>query len=857
MYYVKSTKIDLMVTPNHRMYTTDSSRKRYKIQIAEEIYGKTRLYKNNVDKWEPKNKIQKFILPRYEELPDLELNLKTWCIFFGIWISYHKNGTTNKHCIQQNLEKCMEIHMSKGELVHWQCNDRRLIYYLKPYTINQKLPEWCFDLDMYYSQKLLEGMFFSNSYHMTSKDKIRYYTSSIRLRDDIQHLCLHSGWVCNYFNKSETGSKTICQGKKISTDSDYWCLTISKKQKSALVNKNINKGKQLDSWVDYKGKVYCCRVPTNEGVVFVRRRGKSYWCGNSRSAQKGTCGSLLDQENMPYTGSGIVPDLIMNPHALPSRMTINQLMECVLGKSCVMEGKFGDSTPFTESSVGTAKQICERLGMQNFEPTGTESLYNGMTGEYMGEVFIGPVYYQRLKHLVAEKIHCLKGDHDVLTINGWKNITDINLTDKVATLENNKLVYINPIKILHYPEHEGNIHYISNSSIDLAVTENHRMWVSKSYREKRIYQENYSFIEAKDLIGNQVRYKKDAIWESFPFQFILPFYEKIVKPTINKTIQEKNIDMNAWLILFGTCFAEVCTSGYETSGQIEFYVNKQKVKDTLYESLKILDYKFIIKEEKLSIYDYQLYQYMKQFSVCARNKKLPQWVFKLDTEQSRLLVNTMLVGCKFYYTSSVQLADQFQQLCLHSGWCGNISINDHKENISNIDNYEIVSKYDILKISVITKRINPIVNHGHKKKNIIVYEKCPVYCLQVPSEVFYVRRNGKAVWTGNSRSTGPNATLTRQPLEGRSRQGGLRFGEMERDAVISMGASRFLKERLFEQSDPYTVMICDLCGNFATSFSKCKACNTDKISKVNIPYVSKLVIQELNAMSIKCKIEAK
>jgi len=77
------------------------------------------------------------------------------------------------------------------------------------------------------------------------------------------------------------------------------------------------------------------------------------------------------------------------------------------------------------------------------------------------------------------------------------------------------------------------------------------------------------------------------------------------------------------------------------------------------------------------------------------------------------------------------------------------------------------------------------------------------------------------------------------------------------NCIIAHGASRFLKERLCEQSDPYTIMVCDICGNFATSATKCKGCNTDKISKVNMPYVSKLVIQELNAMMLKCKIEAK
>ena len=80
---------------------------------------------------------------------------------------------------------------------------------------------------------------------------------------------------------------------------------------------------------------------------------------------------------------------------------------------------------------------------------------------------------------------------------------------------------------------------------------------------------------------------------------------------------------------------------------------------------------------------------------------------------------------------------------------------------------------------------------------------------------------------------------------------------MERDAMIGHGASRFLQERLFECSDKYAVTICNKCGNFATSQRECKACETDEVTKVKLPYVSKLLIQELNAMMIKTEIKAK
>lgn len=126
----------------------------------------------------------------------------------------------------------------------------------------------------------------------------------------------------------------------------------------------------------------------------------------SRAAQKGTNGMMYRQEDMPWTAEGITPDIIINPHCIPSRMTINQLMESVLGKTCALTGKFGDATSFSEnSSVNIAQTLCDNLGMEKMNPKGNEVLYNGFSGEPMGEYFIGPVYYQRLKHLVSEKMH--------------------------------------------------------------------------------------------------------------------------------------------------------------------------------------------------------------------------------------------------------------------------------------------------------------------------------------------------------------------------------------------------------------------------------------------------------------------
>ena len=124
---------------------------------------------------------------------------------------------------------------------------------------------------------------------------------------------------------------------------------------------------------------------------------------SSRHGQKGTVGMLLDEQDMPFTASGLRPDLIMNPHAVPSRMTIAQLMENIFGKIGVQRGTLGDGTPYSHLRVEDLKKHMLDLG---YHPYGNEILYNGQTGEQMqAEIFMGPTFYQRLKHMVIDKKH--------------------------------------------------------------------------------------------------------------------------------------------------------------------------------------------------------------------------------------------------------------------------------------------------------------------------------------------------------------------------------------------------------------------------------------------------------------------
>jgi len=124
-----------------------------------------------------------------------------------------------------------------------------------------------------------------------------------------------------------------------------------------------------------------------------------------RAGQKGTIGLVIPEQDMPFNREGIRPDLIMNPHALPSRMTIGQLVEAIFGKAGAMYGGFHDCTAFSNKSTKIGV-VGEHLSKVGFHSSGNEIFYNGMTGDQIEtEIFVGPTYYMRLKHMVKDKIN--------------------------------------------------------------------------------------------------------------------------------------------------------------------------------------------------------------------------------------------------------------------------------------------------------------------------------------------------------------------------------------------------------------------------------------------------------------------
>ena len=190
--------------------------------------------------------------------------------------------------------------------------------------------------------------------------------------------------------------------------------------KTVLIGLSSNNVEHSDTRVDmsktpkkgqlgYVDKAFITEGEEGERIAKVRvREQRIPTLGDkfaSRAGQKGTIGLVIPECDMPFTKDGLRPDIIVNPHAIPTRMTIGHLVECLCGKASAMYGAFADCTALNNagSKIGVYGELLNKVG---YHSSGNEILYNGMTGEQIeSHIFIGPNYYMRLKHMVKDKVN--------------------------------------------------------------------------------------------------------------------------------------------------------------------------------------------------------------------------------------------------------------------------------------------------------------------------------------------------------------------------------------------------------------------------------------------------------------------
>jgi DNA-directed RNA polymerase II subunit RPB2 len=253
------------------------------------------------------------------------------------------------------------------------------------------------------------GLFMTTIYH-TEKDEDKQKINGdeeIRCKPDPAKT---KGMKMGNYNK--VNSKGIIPENTLVENRD---IIISK---ITPIKENRNDHTKLIKFED-QSKIYKTSEETYIDKNYIDRNGEGYNFAkvrlrtvrkpvigdkfSSRHGQKGTIGNIIPECDMPFTSSGVKPDIIINPHAIPSRMTIGQLKETLLGKVLVELGLFGDGTSFGQFDI---KDICSQLLNLGYESNGNELMCNGLTGEQLEcNIFIGPVFYQRLKHMVNDKAH--------------------------------------------------------------------------------------------------------------------------------------------------------------------------------------------------------------------------------------------------------------------------------------------------------------------------------------------------------------------------------------------------------------------------------------------------------------------
>ena len=425
MYSVSNKQVEVVCTLNHKLYVKrrehNGIKKDYELIEAQNVIGKMVRFQKSMNNVYPD--------VEWMEFGDKKYKMDDWLQLLGMFIA---DGSTNSGAIYISALKPRKIAFNTSFLTklglkykYDNINDKFIllkgqypeIYQeldsLSVVALNKYLPNYVWSLSRRQSIILLDSLLQGDG-HTYNDGFSRYGTISLRLANDICRLAVHCGWSGITKIAAEPGdSPHMIRGSGHNKDkfhlieckNTYYKISIIRKQNQPYINKKENDSNK-EELVDYEGKVYCVEMPSSH-LYYMRENNfaPSMLIGNSRAGQKGTIGLIIPEADMPFLQDGLRPDLIINPHAIPSRMTIGQIVESLFGIVCAEYGAFGDATAFQVkgSNYSTYGPMLTKAG---FNHTGNHVLYNGMTGEQLqANIYMGPTYYMRLKHMVKDKIN--------------------------------------------------------------------------------------------------------------------------------------------------------------------------------------------------------------------------------------------------------------------------------------------------------------------------------------------------------------------------------------------------------------------------------------------------------------------
>jgi DNA-directed RNA polymerase beta subunit/DNA-directed RNA polymerase beta' subunit len=422
MYRIKNSSIDQLVTLNHKMYVKPRNKNTYSLIPAESIKGKRVRYKKdgiwygNTD-----------IVPN--ELKNIFKTDLQYSKFMGWYIAegsaiYADRGNYIVQIAQSweaNQEKCEQIAKLLDSCdIHWvktqngfRIYNKALYTYLKPLGKAQEkyIPKNIKIATPEIINAFLETYRLGDGYLTKTKQQV-FITTSVKLRDDLQEVILKAGFSANFKKHNSVGDLGgIRNGARIVSKNDSWAIRVYFNKNNPQVKHGhvFRQHAQEEEIIDYVGKVGC--PTTSNGIVYIRRNGKTCWTGNSgRYGNKGIVTKVIPDHETPHDKNGRPVEVIMSPAGVPGRINPSQLLETAAGKWAEKTGKPYIVKNFSDSKA--LEDIQEKLKKENIEVE--ETLFDGKDGKpFENKIFVGNQYTLRLMHDVDKKIKAReRGNYD-------------------------------------------------------------------------------------------------------------------------------------------------------------------------------------------------------------------------------------------------------------------------------------------------------------------------------------------------------------------------------------------------------------------------------------------------------------
>ena len=713
LHHIKGRFVDIMVTPNHKLYAKMGQSKEgdYKLIEAQEAHGKYKSFYRGSN-WHGEEP-SFFTLPAVEnktgDSKEKQIPINIWIRFLAWYLAegYSQfNNKDTKHPIYRvilcqsskskylkDLEEVLDkipfhvsrwLHPETG-MIYYSINNKQLAHYLKQFGVAKEkfIPNIIKNLSKDLLRLFIKTYAYGDgSIAYTSKNNIRIgiCTGSKQMRDDFMEIALKADYGATYHSK--VGG--FNQHKQ--NPEPGWGISFCERTEFLLRCNNGNEIKNHnEELIPYKGNVVCVEIPNH--ILFVRRNGKSFWCGNTQQVELAELATAL----------GYV------------------------------------------ASVGTLVDI-------EFEELVTT---------------IGVLNTGMLKGCVSE-------DTELLTDQGWKFFKDLDKTEKVATLNPNtkELEYQTPSRYIDY-EYKGRLLHQKNTYMDTLLTPNHRIYAKPGKKKSK---DDYTFTLAENIKGTSNTYNRGCKWLGEDEQyFTLPSVDRHYGgyDTPTDTLQ---IDMGDWVEFMGWFLSEGCAGGSKekdntTSYKTIIYQEKSETRKKLQQLLDKLPFKYYTDGKSyFAIRNKQLAVYLEQFGL-SYQKYIPDFIKQLTPELLKRFIITYSFGDgrlrgmdKEIYeitTASVQMRDDLMEVGLKAGY--GVSYAKY-EGISSFK-----QNHDIWKIYMSTRtefnfnqKANEYLLKYHSYKNTTKEEWVEydgkVYCVEVPNSIILIRRNGKTIWTGNSKS---------------------------------------------------------------------------------------------------------